>query len=80
MSRTQAHKPWKFRSEDEKPQGGSGPWHGYVRSLHVYGWPRAGKPARRQLEKAHRQDTKRRLQDPDNYVDQRPERMIYHII
>ena len=74
MSRTQAHKPWKFRNDDEKPKGS------YVRMLHCYGWPRAGKPARRQLEKAHRQDTKRRLQDPDNYVDQRPERMIYHII
>ena len=81
MSRTQAHKPWKYRSEDEKPQGGSGYWGTrYTRILHSYGMPRVSKDVRRKLEKANRARTKLRLNgDVDNYVDSAPEIMINHI-
>ena len=73
MSRTDAHKPWKYRYEDEKPQGGSSARYGkYTRILHAYGWPRCGKPIRKREEHANRQRTKRMLEDPDNMVNLPP--------
>lgn len=76
MSRTDAHKPEKFKTANEKFKGNR-----YVKVFNNYGWPRCSKQLRRQLEHTNRQKTKRRLDaDLDNYVDQKPTRLIYIII